>query len=201
MTKRSLLSLLILIVSLLVGIDLSAQQFPIDETGKIVFIEVIEVDSIKKEELFQNVTNLLNESKTKVKNKLTHLEKDSVNSKIKGDFKFMVYSQSGVLTKISGAITYTLSIEMKDNRYRYVFNDFVFHDYKQNRNYEYVETGVTKSLEDTKASGWQKLWNNHRFITYEKVVEEIKNLKIRILEKEQPPTTTPIAITTKKTDW
>jgi len=197
---KTLLSLLTLITGISATVDLQGQPFSKDESNKIVFMEVVEVDSIKKEELFGNAAYWLAEYKKKVKNKITSFEKDSISSKMNADFRFMVYSQSGVLTKISGAITYSLSIEMKDNRYRYIFTDFVFHYYKQNRNYEYVETGVKKPLEETKASGWQKVWNNHRMTVYSKAVEEIKTLKSRILEREPAPATAPIA-TLKKSDW
>ena len=198
---RALLSLLILITLLSPGIHLSAQPFQLDTSGKITFVEVVEADSMRKEELFQNATLWFEGFKKKVKTKMTRFEKDSINSKLSGDFQFMVYSQSGILSKTSGAVSYTLTIEMKDNRYRYVFTDFIFHHYKQNRNYEYVETGVTKPLEEVQAKGWQKLWDSHRLTAYNKTGEEIKSLKTKILEREKQPVAAPLAVNAKKTDW
>ncbi len=201
MIKKTLLSTLILIAGISTTIEIHAQPFPKDESSKITFMEVIEVDSMKKEELFQNASSWLSGCKKKVKNKMSHFEKDSINSKVSADFRYLVYTQSGVLTKISGAITYSLAIEMKDNRYRYVLTDFVFHPYKQNRNYEYAETGVKKPLEETKASGWQKNWNHHRMTAYGRAMDEIKILKTRVLEKEtEAPASAPVA-TLKKSDW
>ena len=45
-----------------------------------------------------------------------------------------------------------------------------------------VATGKTKSLEELNASGWQKLWTNHRFYTRNKMQANIKQLELKMAE-------------------
>ena len=104
------------------------------------------------------------------------IAKDSLEGNYSGDASFMVYAQSGVLQKVSGKITYRYQLSVKDNKYRYVFDDFVFHYYHQDRNYKMVESGKTRSLNDAKAAGWQKLWDQHRQTTKTKMAAAIAEL-------------------------
>src|SRR5260221_12748552 len=148
-------------VSMVVGtaIQLGSYAQPAtstEEAQRVEFMNVVKADSLSKPLLFQNAMKYvasLKNSEEKFDLKL----KDSIDGKVYGQIVFFVYSQSGILKKISGTITYQLAIEVKDNKYRYQFSDYVFHYYKQDRYYNMVATGKTKSLEEPNVSGWQKL--------------------------------------------
>ncbi len=151
---------------------------------RIEFASVVIADSLSKQFLFKNAKNwvmLLNHHDEKTSITL----EDSIGGRVFGKSLFFVYSQTGILKKVSGTINYNLSIEVKDNKYRYRFSDFVFHYFKQDRYYNMVETGKTKPLEDTEASGWQKLWAQHKSTTYLKIHDQINAMKIKMVEKQR----------------
>jgi len=155
------------------------QGLPFNTAGKIEMAEVIQLDSINNKSILYNNAIVWTEGFPSNETKITHIENDPVAGKISCSFQFPVYIQAsvGVLKKINGMITYDCTIEVKDFKYRYSFTNFIYHYYKQDRTYKYVDAGKTKKLEDFKASGWQKLWNKHRMITATKLETDIKSLK------------------------
>ena len=157
-----------------------SQDFPLDTKGKISYSDVIEVDSLKMEDLFRNgvkwFTTLQHE-------KVLIARKDSLSGNLSGYSSFLVYSQLDALKKVSGRISYALSIDVKDNKYRYCFTDFVFHYCKPDRSYKMVETGRTRMLEDVEAPGWQKLWIRHRGTTNKKLLSNIVRLNLTMKER------------------
>jgi hypothetical protein len=184
---------------LVAGMGAHAQGgLPLNSSGKIEVLEVVRMDSLVKEELFQRAITFFNDE-SDPNFKLTSMEKDSVNGKMKGDFQIIVYVQTGVLKKIQGAVSYSLALEVKDGKYRYDFTGFVYHYYAQNRNYQTVDTGKRKMLEDAKATGWQKAWDHCRSTTASKVKAQIISIKAAMATKR--PSSAVAAVESKKTDW
>jgi hypothetical protein len=166
------------------------------ETEKVEFSDVVVADSSAKQLLYQNAMRWIGSLKN-YDEKFELKLKDSIDGKMYGQSTYFVYSQSGILRKISGTITYQLSLEVKDKKYRYQFSDYVFHYYKQDRYYNMVPTGKTKSLEELNAAGWQKLWNSHRIYTKNKMQANIKELEKKMAE--DPKKTEKVVA--KKVEW
>lgn len=164
-----------------------AQVLPIDTTGKVTYYEIVEAPALKKELLYENALTWV-EALKGIEDKVVIETTDVLAGKIVAKNEFPLFSQTGVLKKLSGKVTYQMTIEMKDNLYRYKFTDFVFHYYKQDRTYKIVATGKTKKLEDPKASGWQKLWNKHRAQTAAKIQTDLTELKIQMVTVPVSPT-------------
>ena len=160
----------------------TAQSLPIDESGKIFFSEVVLADSFPKEKLYKNSLAWFN-SLNRPEEKFTFSNKDSIQSSATGQYEFQVFAQSGLLRKMVGLITCKASIETKDYKYRYTFSDFVYHYYKEDRNYKMVKTGKTKPLEDKDAAGWQKQWEKHKQATFAKVNSLVASSKVEIPKK------------------
>jgi hypothetical protein len=137
-------------------------------------------------------------SLTRDEGKLIDAAKDSVQGRVSADFEFPVYSQSGVFKKMNGTIRYRIVLEAKDGKYRYTFSDFIYSYYKQDRTYKMSPTGMTKMLEETEASGWKKLWTQHRKTVAHVVDEQIAALKTQIIER---PTASEKKPSEKKIDW
>jgi hypothetical protein len=172
-----------------------AQNFPLDENGKINFWEVVKTDSLKIPQLYLNAKNWIKESGYKI------VEDDSLGGIIKATQKFGVYDKGYISKKLHGKISYQLIIELKETRYRYQFNQVVFDYYKEDRNYNFSPTGKQKLLEDKLAKGWQNLWDNHRstaFNTISQQVELFKNAMIFIPKLEEAKTNNNPSL---KTDW
>jgi len=161
----------------------SAQVPVLSKTDGVEFAAVIIADSLGRSILFKNAQNWVRHLYQRDESVVITLE-DSIGGKVLAGSSFFVYAQTGILKKISGKITYDISLEVKDNKYRYHFDDFLFHYYRQDRYYNMVETGKVKRLEDTTASGWQKLWATHKAFVRVKLRENIKSLKLKMAERE-----------------
>ncbi|MBS1506600.1 MAG: DUF4468 domain-containing protein [Bacteroidetes bacterium] len=163
----------------------------------VEFSNVVVADSLAKLDLFHNAVHWTNSLKANDE-KVILTESDSIAGKVLGESSFFVYTQSGILKKVSGLITYKLSVEVKDNKYRYQLSNFVFHYYKQDRNYNMVETGKTKPLEELKATGWQKLWTQHRATVLAKMKASAQQLELKMIEKPKKITAEKKV---KKVEW
>jgi hypothetical protein len=113
---------------------------------------------------------------------------------------FLVYTKGMVSKEIHGDIRFKVRIDIKSNKYRYQFYDFVFEYYKQNRQYQYVPTGKKKPLEDTKFPGWEKPWSRYKQETLIKINNYIASLKATMNYKEPVIIKNPV-VKVKKEAW
>lgn len=187
----------ILLFSLFSSLTGHGQYLPVNEKGKCELAEVVLADGFSKGTLFSNGLSWV-KGLTKTEGKLTNVVKDSIGGSISGNYEFIVYAQSGILRKTNGAISYHFSLETKDGKYRYSFTQFEYHYYKQDRNYKMVRTGRIKPLEEIDASGWQKLWTDHRRTVFVLVTNQVAELKTKIVEV---PNTANNKNPEKKVDW
>ncbi|MFN6943893.1 MAG: DUF4468 domain-containing protein [Cytophagaceae bacterium] len=105
-----------------------AQELPVDEeTGKITFAEVVQVDNNSKDELFQKARNF---GVYKKENVLVDDAKEGT-FKTKGQFK-VVYPSPMRGMNHEGVVNYTITIFVKDGRYRYEITDLVHSSPKGN---------------------------------------------------------------------
>ncbi len=144
---------------------------PKDENGKITYLEIIKKDSIPTDTLYKRASNWVNYTYPKSK-----IIVDTTAKRIATRGRFLVYTKAGVLKEIHGAIRYDLNIEVKENRYRYTFTNFVFEYYKQDRYYKYKPTGKEKPLEDEKFPAWQSAWEKHKYSVDAHVKEKLEDL-------------------------
>ena len=193
---NSIKLLCVFVVFLLAVFDGRAQSLPLNGSGKCEMSEVVSTEGFSRLQLYSNEVQWF-KGLPRSDVKLTALLKDSLEGRVSASVELLVYSQSGILRKLAGAITYRISVETKEGKYRYSFTDFVYHYYAQNRNYQIVKTGKTKPLEETHAKGWQKLWTQHRKTVFTLVNHQLNELKAKIVE---PPKSV-IAKEEKKVDW
>ncbi len=195
--KKKRLIILTLLSTLLVAFHLNSNAqvvMPKDENGKITYLDVVKTDSIPADSLSKRIKNWVKYTYPK-----SNVTIDSAAHTIALRGRFLVYINPGVLKEIHGAIRYDLSLEWKDDRYRYTFTNFVFEYYKQDKNYKYNPTGNTRNLEDEKFPGWQGPWIKHKNTTDAHVKAKIEDLK-KAVENKKPETM--VIPTVKKTkDW
>ena len=157
------------------------QYLPVDSMGRCRVGEVVIAEGFSGALLFANQWKWLN-GLAKGESRLSNIVKDSLNNKISADFEFVVYAQSGILKKVAGLISYHIATEAKDGKYRFEMKDFLFHYYVQDRNYRMVPTGKTKPMEEARALGWQKHWDDHRKSAFIKTRNQITDLKYKAVE-------------------
>jgi hypothetical protein len=170
---------------------------PTDENGKVAFIEVVKTDSLGKDVLYENARKWLQDNNFQFQ----FSPEDSLAGKCVAKQSFTVYARGYISKKIHGKITYTLTVAVKDNRYRYEFSNFNFDYYKESRNYEMVPTGKHKALEEPNASGWQSLWEQHKKTTQSTVNNTIRSLKAAMIEVPKPKTETVMSKKSASQDW
>jgi hypothetical protein len=175
----------------------SQSVLPTDEKGKVAFIEVVKTDSLGKELLYENAGKWLQANNFQ----LQVSAEDSIAGKWVAWQSFPVYARGYISKKIHGKINYTLTVAVKENRYRYEFSNFTFDYYKENRNYEMVPTGKHKALEEPQASGWQSLWEQHKKTTLNTVNTLVGSLKTAIIEIPKPKTETVLSKKATSQDW
>lgn len=171
--------LLLLLLLLLPVLPLQGQaSLPLDANGKVVFYEVVNAEGLPKEALYANAIGWFNEHTTDWKEESG---RDSASYRFTASRQFPVYAKGYVSKQLHGTISYRLTLEIKDNRYRYYCNDFVFHYHQVDRTYKVAPTGRTKPLEDPKAPGWGQTWKSHR----EATVKTMHDLATALKEKLQ----------------
>ena len=156
-----------------------------DTTQKVVFTEVVKVDSVNRFDLYLKAVKWVEKQKFEV------VEEDQLGGKIIAKNSFIVYTDKGVLAKPNGDFTHDVVIELKDGRYRYTFSNFIYRQYKQDRNLKYVPVKGQKPIEDGKAAGWKKQWGKNKIQVTNKINDYISSLNnmlkyvptVKIVEK------------------
>jgi hypothetical protein len=157
-------------------------QLPTDQNGKITYVEIIK-DSIQTDSLSKWIGQWMGERYTQFP-----IEKDSNGSYFSTKGRFLVYVKEGIFKQIHGAIHYSVKVEIRENRYRYIFTGFVFEYYQQERaDLLYHPNGKEKPLEEKEFKGSQKLWDRHKVTTDQHVKKMIASLKFFVATKKNPP--------------
>lgn len=150
--------------------------FPVDENGKYIFQEVVELPGMKEDLLFENAEKFLKKVKVmKSRKKYLLLDKDNHSLTSKGSF--YVYQRGSIKNSIAGAVEYDIKLEIKEGRYRYTITNYLFNEFKRNRygKFEPIK-GKYMPLELPVSNLNEKEWENHREVVYNKTQELIQNL-------------------------
>jgi hypothetical protein len=160
-------------------------NLPKDSNGKITYTDIIIDSGASAQQLYVQAKNWIYKHH---KSTSKSIELDSATGKLTAKGYYLVYNKGVVSKQVHGAIRYNLMIEVKDNKYRYSFSDFVFEYYQQNRNYQYVPTGKEKPLEEEKFAGFQKSWDNHKLDNDKLIKNQISSLKsaMKHIEEVKP---------------
>jgi hypothetical protein len=155
-------------------------ELPIDpDTDMIIYKEIVDVDSINKDQLYKNAIAWIS-IKFKSAKDVIQLD-DAVNHRIIAKGNFDVYAGK----KAAGIIKFTLKIDTKDNKYKYEFTD-LYH--AGNSNY-YPEHGPCEDMIKTKdrvfGISYQKQYNKILTDMDETINRLIGSLKDKMTEKEE----------------
>jgi len=102
--------------------------FPIDEKGEIVYSEVVKVDSAKSNELFVRAHEWFANAFKSAKAVIQLDDKEAGKIVGKGTFDVSDNNNHNSLIYIAwtGTVDFTVEIQTKDGRYKYVFSNIVF---------------------------------------------------------------------------
>jgi hypothetical protein len=115
-----------------------------DEHNKYIYYQVVEMPGLTADTLHERGLNFLKAFYTKIKLKTTPGENN-----ISGQGKFLSYGGVSVLKHEKGEIAFQLSIEFKDQKYRYWLTGFIFTPYQRDRYGNFVpQQGIDIPLEN-----------------------------------------------------
>jgi hypothetical protein len=142
-------------------------QVPIDaETGKAKYEEVVTVSGADSKELYKRLDHWF---MTYFKNPASVVEsKDEAGGIIKGKHRVDLYTKhpgGGVEVK-KGLEYYTITVGVKDGKYRYTINDIFLHTNPK----VYIESWLGE-----KADANHKYWVSQTHTAITKLIEDLKN--------------------------
>lgn len=171
----NILTLLLIYVNF--GFGSEQSELPKNDAGLIQFEEEVLVEKLSEEVLYNNALNYIASLKKENKRK-SGVSINHENKVVEKRGSFLVYTKGLLTPQIHGEITYTVKIQILEDRYKYTFSDFVFNYYKRNRYGRYVPVkGKTKRLEEEKFAGMQKIWEKHKASTRDFIENQITFLK------------------------
>ena len=178
---------LIILIQLLISITGYSQsvEFPIDEAGKYLFTDVVDLKGLTKDQLFENGLKFMKKIKV-LHSKSKFLNASKENYKIFNRGSFYVYRIGSVKKAIAGAVEYDVTLEFKEDKYRYTITNFLFNEYKKNRYGKYEPiTGKYKPLEMDASSINKKEWEKQKEVVYQKTEELVANLYGEMIYAEE----------------
>lgn len=166
MRQFSILFTLMLI--LVLTFRISAQDLPLNpETNKVTYSEVIEVKGASKDDLYLRAKNwaLSNSYKPKTDRKAegSYITKGQFTVQYPSPMKGMNHS---------GKVTFTMSISLKDGKYRYEMTDFI-HESDRGNGGKLENTDPACGKYTLVPAGWSKI----KSLTPDEVEKIIKSLK------------------------
>jgi len=171
-------------------------KLPIDNlTNKITYSEVVYVDSLaNKEELFSRAREWFAKAYKSSTNVIQMEDKES--GKIVGKALMKVYHKTLGSNYPSGYINYTISIYLKDGRYKYEVTDFHHTGQLVSGGNRIPDFGICENMinttDKTMGMSYQKTYNYYLYQMDNNIKELISDLKASMTTK---------ATNTKKEDW
>jgi len=170
--KKNIILLLTLLAPLFmraqIGTASSAPDIPLDDKGKIRYVEVAKQEGAQKD-LFKRCVKWIN-SEYKNPSSVTPT-RDMVNGKIVIRHTFRIYNaaENGVKTK-GGEVLYDFIIRFKDNRYRMEMTNF-----------------IVKKTSRTPAEKWLDKSSKDYNPAYAKQLDEFAHMKMESLKQGMKP--------------
>ncbi len=159
--------------------------FPMDEFGKYILTDVVELKGMTKDQLYDNGEKFMKNIKV-LHSRSKYLRSDKENYQVKNRGSFYVYRLGSIKKGIAGAVEYDITLDFKDDKYKYQITNFRFNEYKKNRysKYEPIK-GKYTPLEMEVSSLNMKEWENQKEVVYEKSIELIQNLNGEMISTEE----------------
>jgi len=166
---------IVLAVALFGSVSKSQDILPKDKSGFYTFYEVVDVPATSDMTLLTNAKKFLKKYVNRKYRKDIILSEE--DKKVFAQSHFLVYKKGSFGKHVDGAIHYSISVEAKENKYRYIITDFVFQPYARNRYGRFEPEGPDKPLETSvgQLNKWQ--WDAHKEYTKTKIETLIEQLK------------------------
>lgn len=184
---------------LLLSFSSMAQEktLPMDERGMYTFLEVTELQSVRKEVMSANAKRFFKANAKAIKLKTT--EKDTA---FYGKGKMVVQKGSSGIGHPSAEVNYNISLELKENKYRLILTDFVVTPYERDRYGNFVPVTVSLPLERSPGKLNRAEWDRNMANVVDqsaKLAQKLKTAMSNTVVDPKPETKKPNSINT--TTW
>lgn len=169
-------------------IRLYAQEeiLPKDETGNYTFYEVVDAHGFSAALLLENARSFLKYYVNKKYKKRITVSEES--GEVVAQSSFLVYKRGSLGRNVDGAIAYTIRIEVKEGKYRYQVNDFVFLEYQRNRYGKFEPVvGKQRPLELPYSELNKGQWEEHKKTVNEKMAVLVGEMKVAMARITDEP--------------
>lgn len=187
----------LLLVITLFSITLSAQQkqFAMADDGKFIYYKVVDSQKISKDVLLQRAKDFV------ATQKKTLQSENQTDSSLTAKGKLVIDKTVLVVGHPSGEITYHLTFEARDAKYRFWLTDFKFIPYQRDRYGNFVAIAnigspLEKKVDKLTAGEWKDI-QAAAYLKVEKLAESLK--KFLATDATVKKTSKPVeTISTKK---
>lgn len=179
------------------GVFSQAKVLPVDEQGKYTFLEVNTVKSVSKELMAANARRFF-----KANAKWIKLKSNTQDTAFNGKGKMIIQKGLAGIGHPSAEVSYTLSISLREGKYRLILTDYVITPYERDRYGNFGPVTVSAPLEKVPGKLNRGEWdNNMAFVIDEskKIAEKLKVNMNNTLKDMQPEIKQqPAAVSTTK---
>jgi hypothetical protein len=175
------ISYLILFMLFAVKSNLYCQEFPLDsKTNLYTFTDVVIVkDSVSKDELFNRSKNCF-VSLFKNSQKVIQ-EENRENGVIVGKGNIKVYAKALGMTAPAGYVNFTISLYVKNGRYKYIISNFIHEGSGSNM----PSVGNLENEKPGSFSWTNKQWNDVKNQVYNEIDNIIVTIKLEMNKKSE----------------
>jgi hypothetical protein len=169
---------MILLFSMVLSLLLTSQDvMPRDESGLITYYEVIELPGYPAEILMDNASGFLQDFSVKGSRK-KHFNADDENLRVFNKGSYRLSNMWGLGKHTDGIVMFDMNVEVKEGRYRYIINHFIFQEFRRNRygKFEPVKGGE-KPLELEVSQLSARQWERHQEHAHSKIQSLIMEFK------------------------
>lgn len=169
---------------------------PTDERGKYTFLEVVELPAVKKDLMFANSKLFFKTYSKSIK--LTETLGDSV---FYGKGKMIINKNLAGIGHPTGEARYSLSLELREGKYRLILTDFIVTPYERDRYGNFVPLSVSTPIEESPGKLNKPEWEKSMsFIVAEskKMAEKLKTIMSNTAKDPKAESKKPVTISTKK---
>lgn len=169
---------------------------PVDERGKYVFLEVVELPVVKSDVMSANAKRFFKSYSKSIK-----LNSSEGDTAFYGKGKMILSKNLIGVGHPTGEARYNISLELRNGKYRLILTDFVVTPYERDRYGNFVPVSVSTDLEKTPGklnkAEWEK---NMAFISAEskKIADKLKLMMSNTVKDPKPEAKKPAAVSTTK---
>lgn len=167
-----------------------------DESGKYTFLEITELKLVSKSMMAANAKRFF-----KANSKSVKLSSNEQDTAFFGKGKIIVQKGSAGIGHPSAEVNYSISIGLREGKYRLILSDFVVTPYERDRYGNFVPVSVSTPLEKSPDKLGRAEWDRNMasvFTESRKIADKLKGTMANTQAEPKLESKKPAAISTRE---